>query len=212
MIGCRCKRHYPTEETRDKWRQAQQRLDKSYLTKYNEILWKNPNDPRRDKLVKRNCSEEQRRAVSRALTGRPKPIGFSERMREIATGRKYPPEVIEKFSQRSKKHMEKNLLECQCYGHQSRRHQQGKSPTDIENILYDLVLREFPEIRKQEIFGRYTVDAYLPAPYHLAFEADGSHWHRDSEFDRNRDSYLLNEFNLPVIRFSDKELYAMERS
>ncbi len=50
------------------------------------------------------------------------------------------------------------------------------------------------------------VDAYLPLPYHLAFEADGEYWHQHPRRDAARDAYLLKEFSLPVIRINGSEL------
>jgi len=59
----------------------------------------------------------------------------------------------------------------------------------------------------QKTFAPYRVDAYLPPPYHLAFEADGDYWHRDSEEeDAERDAFLLREFNLPVVRIPEFEI------
>ncbi len=78
-------------------------------------------------------------------------------------------------------------------------------PTKIENILVNVVLAEFPTVIREQAFGRYRVDAYLPAPYHLAFEADGAYWH-DEERDAVRDEQLLSEFDLPVIRLTEREL------
>lgn len=78
-------------------------------------------------------------------------------------------------------------------------------PTKIENILVDIVLAEFPTVIREKRFGHYRVDAYLPAPYHLAFEADGAYWH-DEQRDAVRDEQLLSEFDLPVIRLSEREL------
>lgn len=78
-------------------------------------------------------------------------------------------------------------------------------PTKIENILVDIVLAEFPSVIREQRFGSYRVDAYLPEPYHLAFEADGAYWH-DEERDAVRDEQLLSDFDLPVIRLTEREL------
>lgn len=71
-----------------------------------------------------------------------------------------------------------------------------------------LFLDEFPVVEMEVAFGRYTVDAYLPPPYHLAFEADGEYWHerRGREFDEQRDEYLAQNFKLPVIRLTETEI------
>lgn len=81
--------------------------------------------------------------------------------------------------------------------------------TSIEVILVDLLLSEFPMVIQQRKFGSYVVDAYLPCPYHLAIEADGSYWHNKPgavRHDRERDEYLLKKFNLIVVRLGEKEL------
>lgn len=87
-----------------------------------------------------------------------------------------------------------------------------RSPTRIENILHDVLLAEFPIVERERRFGRYRVDAYLPEPYHLAFEADGSYWHGSARMivrDLERDAYLLAEHSLPVVRLGEAELMAM---
>jgi len=92
------------------------------------------------------------------------------------------------------------------------------SPTTIENFLVDVILAEFPEVigPSKQHFGHYTVDAYLPPPYHLAFEADGDYWHalyekRDPGHDARRDAYLLREFNLPTIRITESAINALRK-
>lgn len=56
-------------------------------------------------------------------------------------------------------------------------------------------------------FGRALVDCYLP-DYHLAFEADGTYWHRAElqARDRARDERLWERFRLPVVRLTQAEL------
>lgn len=76
-------------------------------------------------------------------------------------------------------------------------------------------LGEFPEVMLEKHFGKYTADAYLPPPYHLAFEADGDYWHPMVEENRpgyyaRRDAELLSRFNLPVVRLTESEIRAAE--
>jgi hypothetical protein len=71
------------------------------------------------------------------------------------------------------------------------------------------LLREFPELVFEAKFGRYSVDVYLPPPYHLAFEADGDHWHNKpgaKERDEKRDAVLLKQYGLPVVRLAQGEI------
>jgi very-short-patch-repair endonuclease len=84
------------------------------------------------------------------------------------------------------------------------------SPTYIEKLLINMLKAKYPVVIAEKPFGRYRVDAYIPPPYHLAYEADGEHWH-DAAKDAIRDKYLLEQFNLPVIRFTGKELVRMSR-
>jgi len=88
------------------------------------------------------------------------------------------------------------------------------SPTTIERFLVDIILAEFPEVIEQQHFGRYVVDAYLPPPYHLAFEADGDYWHNRPgvrKKDRARDRYLLKEFGLRTIRITGSAINALRK-
>ncbi len=59
-------------------------------------------------------------------------------------------------------------------------------------------------------FGRFRVDAYLPPPYHLAFEADGTYWHRpeseQARRDVERDAWLLEHYDLRVVRLTEEML------
>lgn len=83
-------------------------------------------------------------------------------------------------------------------------------PSGIENILRNVILVDFPEVVCEKRFGRFRVDAYLPPPYHLAFEADGEHWH-NKKYDKKRDAELMKRFGLPVVRMSEQELNGVAR-
>lgn len=100
------------------------------------------------------------------------------------------------------KHLESPPSNCTCAVH---RNLFPLKMTKLEKILLRL-LSEFPEVDYGRVFGRYRVDAYLPEPYHLAFEADGRFWHQDKERDAKRDDWLFRRFGLPVIRLSELEL------
>ena len=135
-----------------------------------------------------------------------------EQKKKVSAGRKgiksvfkNPEERNRKISEAKKKHIE-DSVDCICAACRV-----PVSPTIIENILIDVLLREFPTVIREKKFGRYKIDAYLPE-YHLAFEADGERWHINKTRDENRDASLLKLYNLPVIRFSGKELLAMKNS
>ena len=120
-------------------------------------------------------------------------------------GKRMPPLskiAKEKIRQSRLSHMENPPENCQCAPHKQ---WNKETRTNLEVILEGL-LSEFPEIQIQKSFGHFCVDAYLPPPYHLAFEADGSYWHKFPRKDAVRDAYLLRKYGLPVIRLSEKDL------
>lgn len=99
--------------------------------------------------------------------------------------------------------------DCPCVGCQPA--QVITSPTSLEQTLLTVFLADFPEVIPGKQFGPYRVDAYLPPPYHIAFEADGEYWHqrveeRDPGHDQRRDAYLLETYGLPVIRLTEGDL------
>lgn len=81
--------------------------------------------------------------------------------------------------------------------------------TGIEQVLFKLVRRAYPDAEQERRFGRCVVDVYVPS-LHLAFEADGAYWHRDEARDVKRDASLMERFGLPVARLTERELKAMK--
>jgi very-short-patch-repair endonuclease len=66
-----------------------------------------------------------------------------------------------------------------------------------------------PEVK----FGRFSVDLY-DREHHIAYEADGAYWHDKHEarhpgYAAQRDDYLIRNFGLKVVHFSDKEISAL---
>lgn len=111
-----------------------------------------------------------------------------------------------------RKHLALDLSDCRCLAHQPRSHGVRKSTT-IEKILVSFLSDAGFTVRAQEPFGLFKVDAYLPE-YRLAFEADGSYWHAKPEVmerDKRKDAFLL-ERGVPVIRFTEPELYELEEA
>ncbi|KKM22554.1 hypothetical protein LCGC14_1624190 [marine sediment metagenome] len=114
------------------------------------------------------------------------------------------------MSKKGRDHLTKDPNNCQCGPHSA-----GQRTTRIERVLREVLLSEFPEVVEQKRFGRYVVDAYLPPPYHLAFEANGQYRHNRSGYkERNaaRDLELMENFNLPVVRLGEFELREMENA
>jgi len=96
-----------------------------------------------------------------------------------------------------KRSLGKHSEDCRCWTCQPKE-------TLPEQLFREYVLSDFPTVLPQRWFGgRYRVDFYLPAPYHLAIEIDGDH---DAEYDRKRDAWLLEQFGLPVVRVKNEEV------
>lgn len=125
----------------------------------------------------------------------------------VIGGKALSSEHKAKISAKLTRHAEFDLPDCKCYAHDR--------PMFVSNLskrMIDLLLFEFPEVVAEKQFGRFRVDAYLPPPYHLAFEADGSYWHNlpgRKEKDIARDAWLLEHFNLPVVRVLQEGLDAV---
>ncbi len=113
-----------------------------------------------------------------------------ERQREISRAAYEKPEVRARYEAAMELVNEK--LQSPTYN------------TTLELALYTL-LAEFPEVRKQEWIGYRRVDAYLPEPYNLVFEADGLYWHPDGP-DEKRDKYLLSKGVHAVIHLTEHDL------
>lgn len=113
-------------------------------------------------------------------------------------------ETREKISAGIKRHLERDL-DCVCAIHL----RQPRGETRLERILKDILTSDLcGKIEAEVRFGRYVVDFYSRA-YHTAFEADGVHWHNEAS-DYIRDSYLMEKFDLPVIRFTESELLRLQ--
>src|SRR3990167_229390 len=91
------------------------------------------------------------------------------------------------------------ITDCNCFAHNPYRHKGGISPLQwkMTNFLADRFDIVIPEVR----FGRFSVDVLLAEEW-VAFEADGAGWHKDKEKDTKRDAWLLENFDLPVVRLS----------
>lgn len=146
--------------------------------------------------------QEERDAISRAHKGRPKSAETRARM---SAGQKasWTKEKRARLSVSRKRHITESIG-CMCGACKK-----PTSPTYIESILISF-LSEFPEVIPEKQFGHYFVDAYLPPPYHLAFEADGEYWHKiGRKRDKKRDKWLYKNHNLVVIRLTSADLRAM---
>jgi very-short-patch-repair endonuclease/predicted RNA-binding Zn-ribbon protein involved in translation (DUF1610 family) len=69
----------------------------------------------------------------------------------------------------------------------------------LESLLHELGFK----VDKEVGFGGFFVDCYLP-DFHVALEADGP-FHSIRK-DRKRDSFILENYNVPILRFDSKLL------
>jgi very-short-patch-repair endonuclease len=89
-------------------------------------------------------------------------------------------------------------------------YRKSKQPTSLERVLYAVLNHRGVEFEREVRFGHYIVDAYDEAA-HIAYEADGSYWH-DSGRDAERDRWLLENFSLSVVRFTEAELKEIKKT
>ncbi len=151
-------------------------------------------------------TEETKSILRKRQTGKKNSAATRQKMSLALRGRILSEEDKRRKSASQRIHAELPLQGvCGCFAHRP----PPKAETQIERFLVGVLLAEFPEIQAQKQFGCYCVDAYLPPPYHLAFEADGTYWHQHPKRDAVRDQYLSERFGLPVIRLSELELNEM---
>lgn len=155
----------------------------------------------RNRMTGTHLPKSQRDKIGASNRGRVFSEESRKKISDALIGRKYPER-----SAAIRQHLLDSPDGCRCQFHRPG----AGSPTRIEDILVRDLLKEFPKVVREKWFGRYRVDAYLPAPYHLAFEADGKKWHGSKEAkerDKKRDLWLKKNHNLTVIRFSEAELW-----
>jgi len=159
-------------------------------------------------------SEKTKAKISASLKGRANGFGCGDRHSERTRakmsvahqGVSLSDEHRARIIEGARRHAALDLPDCGCAFHRYRRKRRA---SQLSQRMADVFLTEFPEVELEKVFGRCRVDAYLPPPYHLAFEADGSYWHSlpgRSEFDVERDAYLLEQFDLPVVRLTEEEI------
>ncbi len=137
--------------------------------------------------------------ISKHHTGMKRgPMSFRHRQKISATHKRKiaSGEIVLKW------HISTHKKACRCWAcrrfYQLSRHE--------EALLR--FLNDFPIVLSQHWFGKYRVDAYIPQPYHIAFEADGYEHSKTKgkEKDYRRDCDLMGGFNLPVIHIQNEEL------
>ncbi len=84
-----------------------------------------------------------------------------------------------------------------------------KNPTLAESRMWDLLRKNFPDIkfRRQHIIGDYIVD-FVSLYHNLVIEIDGGYHNQaeQAEYDELRTKWLDKHNNLTVIRFTNEEV------
>lgn len=207
--GCQCRRHAGHKqslETRAKLSLRAKGRKPSRLTR----------DKISAALTGSRHTPEHNANISAALRGNQYALGYKHTAETLATmagkqhalGHKQTTGHRNKLSAAQRKHGETSLPTCRCVVH---RPAPLRGTSKLSATMIDMYLSDFPEVIAEKQFGRYRVDAYLPPPYHMAFEADGFYWHNlheqeDPGYYQRQDEYLWRSFNLPVVRLTEAEI------
>ncbi len=151
-------------------------------------------------MLGRKVSAETREKIAKAQRGKPRPAGSGHHQ-------PHTDETKKRLSDTKRRHAALDLPTCRCYVHGA------KTPNNPSLLSWKMVAfldaAGFSVIIPEQQFGRYRVDALLAEEW-LAFEADGNGWH-NAEYDEKRDKFLLENFALPVVRLTQKEIQAWPR-
>lgn len=201
-----------------------------------QVPWA-PDDSRRQALIERNRSAEQREACRRFQSGRIRSVETRQKIRQARLGKPLSLETKERLSRIRKgrvvseetrrKQRDSNRRTWRSKRLRAKQRaitlaliEQGKVKiplpplrnTAIERVLARFLFEAgFCTVREKH-FGRFRVDVYIPE-CHIAFEADGEYWHRLNEAENpgkyvSRDRFLLEKFGLPVVRLTEREVHA----
>ncbi len=148
------------------------------------------------------CRSDISKKLSVVSMGHDVTIKTRLKIRSSLLGYKHTEEAKRNVGLATKKHAAKNLLNCQCYMHRL-----SENPSKLSwKLINFLADAGFEIIIPEQRFGKYSIDVLLAEEW-IAFEADGEYWHRFNKTDyAARDAYLLEEFNLPVVRLTEKEV------
>ena len=89
----------------------------------------------------------------------------------------------------------------------------SQNPSALAWAVYDTLLSDFRVVVPEARLGPYSID-FLLAEEWLGIEVDGSYWHSKpgaKERDVTRDTYLLEKFQLPIVRIGEHEAQAFRR-
>jgi len=147
-------------------------------------------------------TDEHRAKIAAALRGRVKSAETKAKLGATNRGRIRSKAARQKYRHAAQKHAGLFLPECRCWVHQL--------PSWISSLTWKLaevlVAAGYEVVIAEQQVGRFRVDVLLAEEW-IAFEADGSYWHKDSAiYDAARDTELLQKFSLPVVRLTDVEV------
>lgn len=158
-----------------------------------------------------------------ARKGKPQKPEAVERRRQALLGTRWTAEARERFSQNRRAAFADGRMTTSP--ETRRKHSEAQKRAWVEGRLSVPHVVRYTSLAKAlhvhlaatgltlEIevrFGRYTVDLY-DREHHIAYEADGAHWHdireaRDPGYSTRRDDYLMQSFGLKVVHFTDREI------
>ena len=148
-------------------------------------------NPNRAMLGKTHSLETKAKMSVSAL-GKPKSLDHRRKLADASrrrTGWHHSPETRRKQAKETARYIS-----------------QYPSPkTSLEHALARLLTEAGFEFEEQKKFGRCVVDAYDPENG-LVWEADGTYWHQDKNYEVKRDSYLLSQGVAAVIHLTEKDL------
>ena len=86
------------------------------------------------------------------------------------------------------------------------KHLRRNMTPEERHLWYDFLKKLPLTIHRQKVIGRYIADFYC-AEGKIVIEVDGSQHYTDEgkEYDENR-TYVINQFNVRVIRFSNHDI------
>ena len=146
----------------------------------------------RDNSVKRLQTPEAR--MKMAITKRGKPTSLAHHVAMARSRGSYSDEHKHNISLALKRHAISCIKPCH----------NGTSPSKVAWGFIDFLNKVgFSIIIPEVKLGPYSVDCVLGDEW-LGFEVDGEYWHRNRDHTK-RDKYLLEQFDLPIIRITEKE-------
>jgi hypothetical protein len=80
--------------------------------------------------------------------------------------------------------------------------------TSIETLVENALIVLDEPYEWEHRFGQYYVDFYLPLRK-VALECDEPYWH-DQEKDKRKDNYILERYNIPVIRLTTAQIKSID--